>query len=152
MAIDVVIETDIARSPETVFGALIDIDRWPAWLIATGIVGVRRTSTSPPTAGEPVTIDQRAAGRASTVEATVTVVDPPARFAIEGRDADGVRTRLDALLAPTDDGRTRLRWSVRIDLPLRYRVFETLARPQVERAAALDVEAFRRRLESAPTG
>lgn len=148
MAIDVVVETDIDQPPDAVFRALVDIDRWPAWLIATGIVAVRRESASSPVPGETVTIDQRAAGRASTVEATVSVVETPARFAIEGRDADGVRTTLDALVASSAEGRTRLRWSVRIDLPLRYRVFESLARPQVERAATLDVEAFRRRLES----
>jgi hypothetical protein len=42
-----------------------------------------------------------------------------------------------------------LRWSIRIGLPLRYRVFESMARPQVERAALLDVESLRQRLEAA---
>ena len=35
-----------------------------------------------------------------------------------------------------------------IGLPFRYRLFESLARPQVERAVVLDIEAFKRRLES----
>ncbi len=39
-------------------------------------------------------------------------------------------------------------WSIRIGLPLRYRLLESMARPQVERAALLDVEALRRRLEA----
>ncbi len=56
---------------------------------------------------------------------------------------------IDAVLSPAEIG-TSLCWSVRIGLPLRYRVFESMARPQVERAAALDIEALKRDLESAP--
>ncbi len=77
-------------------------------------------------------------------------MDAPSHFAIAGKDADGISTTLDAQLAVTDDGGTRLRWSARIDVPLRYRMFEGMVVPQVQRAAALDVEAFKRRLESAP--
>jgi uncharacterized protein YndB with AHSA1/START domain len=150
MAISVVIETRVARPPEAVFDALADLDGWPAWLIATGIVRVVRAAAGPAVAGETVTIDQRAQGRASTVAATVVAAERPARFAIEGRDGDGVTTTLDAVLAPTDDGGTSLRWSVRIALPLRYRFFESMAAPVVQRAAALDIEALRRRLESSP--
>ena len=152
MAISVTIETSIARPPDVVFAALIDLDAWPAWLIATGIVGVTRARPGQPAgAGERLTIDQRAAGRASLVKAMVTVLEAPTRFAIEGRDDDGVSTELDASLLAVDGG-TRLRWSARIDLPLRYRLFESMAAPQVQRAAALDVEAFKRRLESSPAG
>ena len=150
MAIAVTIETEVSRPPGAVFDALTDIDRWPAWLIATGIVRIHRSSAAPLVNGERVTIDQRAAGRASVVEARVTALDRPARFAIEGRDADGVSTTLEAELADGPSGGTRLRWSVRINLPLRYRAFESMAAPTVRRAAALDVEAFRRRLETTP--
>ena len=150
MAISVTIETTIAREPDEVFAALTDLERWPTWLIATGIRSVQRTEGGPLTVGERVTVDQSAAGRSSTVEATIVALDPGARFLIEGRDGDGVSTSLEAVLARVEEG-TRLRWSARIELPLRLRVFEGLARPSVERAAALDVEAFRRRLESSPT-
>lgn len=151
MAISVTIETDIARPPEAVFAALTDLATWPAWLIATGIVGIARDGDGPPRPGEHLTIDQRAAGRSSIVDATVSAMDVPHRFAITGRDRDGVSTSLDAALAPIDGG-TRLRWSARIDVPFRYRIFESMVAPQVQRAAALDVEAFKRRLESAPAG
>jgi uncharacterized protein YndB with AHSA1/START domain len=149
MAISVTIETDIARPPEVVFAALTDLATWPAWLIATGIVAITRDGDGIPTAGEGLTIDQRAAGRSSTVAATVSAIDAPRRFAIQGRDGDGVTTSLDAALTPIDGG-TRLRWSARIDVPFRYRLFESMVSPQVQRAAALDVEAFKRRLESSP--
>lgn len=151
MAIAVTIETDIARPIDDVFAALVDIDRWPEWLIATGIVGIARTSTGPPVLGERVTIDQRAAGRASTVAAIVTALDSPVRFAIEGRDGDGISTGLDAELSTVESG-TRLRWSASIELPLRYRAFESMVGPQVRRAAALDVEAFRQRVEADRAG
>lgn len=151
MAINVTIETDITRPPEVVFAALTDLATWPAWLIATGIVGIARGGDGAPAEGEHLTIDQRAAGRASTVDATVSAMDVPHRFAITGRDGDGVTTSLDAALVPIDGG-TRLRWSARIDVPFRYRIFESMVAPQVQRAAALDIEAFKRRLESAPAG
>jgi len=83
----------------------------------------------------------------------VTALQPPTRLALHGRDGDGVTIDIDAAIAPEgeSDG-TSLRWSIRIGLPLRYRMFESMARPQVERAAALDIEALRRRLESTATG
>jgi len=37
---------------------------------------------------------------------------------------------------------------LRVDLPLRYRMFETMVAPQARRAAGLDLEALKRRLES----
>lgn len=153
MAIAVTIETTIARPRDEVFAALADLESWPAWLIATGIVAVSRDAPGTPVrAGERVVIDQRAQGRASVVTATVTVAEPSERFAIDGRDTDGIRTTLDAQLLPGDAGTSRLRWSARIDLPLRFRAFESIASPMVQRAAALDIEAFKRRLESGAAG
>ena len=149
MAIAVTIETTIARPPADVFARIADIDAWPSWLIASGIVRVVRSSDGPVAEGERLTVDQRAAGRAGTFEARISALQPPSRLALNGRDGDGVTIDIDAELAPADGG-ANLRWSIRIGLPLRYRMFESMARPQVERAAALDIEAFKRRLESTP--
>jgi uncharacterized protein YndB with AHSA1/START domain len=149
MAISVAIETDIARPREAVFAALADVGRWPAWLIATGIIRVARADTAALATGSRLTIDQQAAGRSSVVDAAVTVLEPPTRFAIAGKDADGISTTLEASLSTTADGGTRLRWTARIEVPFRYRMFESFVSPQVQKAATLDVEAFRRRLESA---
>lgn len=148
MAIAVTIETSIARPPAEVFARIADIDAWPSWLIASGIVRISRSSDGPLVEGEHLTVDQLAAGRAGTFEATVTALQPT-RLALNGRDGDGVTIGIDAELAPAEGG-TNLRWSIRIGLPLRYRMFESMARPQVQRAAALDIEAFKRRLESTP--
>ena len=109
-----------------------------------------KASTSPSSNARP--------GAPGTFEAQVTALQAPTRLALHGRDGDGVTIDIDAELAPAGDG-TRLRWSIRIGLPLRYRMFESMARPQVERAAALDIEALqappgvdRRRLTSVHAG
>ena len=151
MAIAVTIEATVSRPPDEVFAKIADIERWPSWLIASGIIRVDRSSDGPLVEGEHLKVEQRAAGRAGTFEAQVTALQPPTRLALHGRDGDGVTIDIDAALAPDGDG-TSLRWSIRIGLPLRYRMFESMARPQVEHAAALDIEALRRRLESTTTG
>ena len=151
MAIAVTIETAVARPPDEVFAHIADIDQWPSWLIASGIVRVERSSDGPLAEGEHLEVDQRAAGRAGTFRAQVTALQPPTLLALHGRDGDGVSIDIDAAVAPAGEG-TSLRWSIRIGLPLRYRMFESMARPQVERAAALDVEALKRRLESIAAG
>jgi uncharacterized protein YndB with AHSA1/START domain len=155
MAIAVTIEATVSRSPAEVFAQIADIERWPSWLIASGIIRVERSSGGPLVEGEHLTVEQRAAGRAGTFEAQVTALQSPSRLALHGRDGDGVTIDIDAELAPGGNGDgdgTSLRWTIRIGLPLRYRMFESMARPQVERAAALDVEALRRRLESTAPG
>lgn len=148
MAIDVVIETRIGRPVAEVFTHIADIDRWPEWLIASGIVRVARSDTAPLVAGEHLTVEQRAAGRAGTFAATVTTLEAPTRLALTGKDGDGVSIDIAASLSPIDTVATDLRWSIRIGLPFRYRIFESMAAPQVQRAAALDIEALKRRLES----
>lgn len=153
MAIAVTIEATVSRPPAEVFAQLAHIERWPSWLIASGIIRVERSADGPLVEGEHLKVEQRAAGRAGTFEAQVTALQPPSRLALHGRDGDGVTIDIDAELAPAGDGdETILRWTIRIGLPLRYRMFESMARPQVERAAALDVEALRLRLESTAGG
>ena len=150
MSIEVVIDKVIARPAEDVFARISDLDGWPRWLIASGIVAVVRTTTGPVTTRDQLTVTQRAAGRSGTFEAGVREVTPPTRLAIDGRDAEGVTIAIEAVIAPTDAG-SALRWSIRIGLPFRYRIFESMAKPEVQRAAALDIEALRQSLEaSAP--
>lgn len=148
MSIDVTVESTIRRPLDDVFARIADIDAWPTWLIASGIASVRRTATGLPRAGERFSVEQRAAGRVGTFDTVARVVDAPTRLAVDGRDPDGVSIAIDAILAAASPG-TLLRWSIRIGLPFRYRIFEGMARPQVERAAALDIERLRQDLESA---
>ena len=146
MAIDLDVEVPIARPPAEVFARISDVEHWPEWLIASGIVRVTRVVADEPLARDTVLrIEQRVAGRASTLDAKVTEFEPGTRFAVAGRDGDGITVGIDARLAPAEPG-TSLRWHLRISLPLKYRMFESMAKPQVERAARLDLEAFRRRL------
>ena len=151
----------IARPAEAVFERLVDVGRWPEWLIASGIVRVTRDGRPGGTGdpGEPAAplaadarfvIEQRLAGvRTSIIEATVTDLSSPTRFVVDGRDADGIAIRIAADIEAAEPG-CRLDWHLSITLPFRYRMFESMAAPQVRRAAALDLEAFRIRLESSP--
>ena len=150
MAIDVAIESTIDAPPDVVFGTIADLEAWPTWLIASGIRSVERGSDGLPLVGERLVVEQDAAGRSGRFEATVTAVEDGRRLALTGRDADGVTIDIDAVVAPGEaerQGATDLRWSIRIGLPLRYRVFESMARPQVERAALLDIEGLRLALQ-----
>lgn len=148
MSIDVTVDVTIACPPADVFARIADIEAWPAWLIASGITVVRRATTGPVTTGEHFDVQQRAAGRTGTFDAVARVVDPPTRFVVEGRDPDGVSIAIDATLTPADEG-SALLWSIRIGLPFRYRIFESMARPEVDRAARLDIERLRQDLEPA---
>jgi carbon monoxide dehydrogenase subunit G len=144
-------EVRIARPVDDVYAALIDVERWPAWLIATGIVKVERLDDGPLRAGSRLRVAQSVAGRAATLDGLVTVLAPDAAFGVQGRDRDGIEIRIDAVVAPDDlaDGpATRLRWSAAIKLPFRYRLFESMVTPQARKAASLDLEALRQRLET----
>jgi hypothetical protein len=147
VTISVEIETRIGRPPADVFAALTAVERYPEWLIASGIVRVERLDAGPLAAGSRLRIEQTVVGRSTVLDGTVTVLAPGAAFGLRGRDRDGISVEIDAVIA-TDDLATRLRWSVRVGLPLRYRMFESMVAPQARRAAALDLEAFKRRLES----
>ena len=152
MAIDVAIESTIERPPDEVFATVADLDGWPGWLIASGIRAVRRDRDGLPVPGERLVVEQDAAGRSAKFDAEVTVVEPGSRFALRGRDRDGVTIEIEAVVsaaAESAGAATDLWWAIRIGLPLRYRMFESMARPQVERAALLDVEGLRVRLEAA---
>lgn len=151
MAIEVRIDTTIDVPPSVVFDRVAGLEAWPAWLVASGIRRVERRAGGPPTAGEELIVEQQAAGRSGTFGATITGFEPGRRLTLHGKDGDGVQIDIDARVGPAPGG-TSLRWSVRISLPFRYRVFESMARPQVERAAGLDIEGLKRTLEAAAKG
>jgi Polyketide cyclase / dehydrase and lipid transport. len=148
VTIAVQIETQIGRSPADVFAALSSVERYPDWLIASGIARVERLDVGVLAVGSRLRISQSVAGRSTVLDGAVTVLEPGSAFGIRGRDSEGVTIELDAQLASDDGLTTRLRWSLRMGLPLRYRMFESMVAPQAKRAAALDLEALKRRLES----
>jgi uncharacterized protein YndB with AHSA1/START domain len=147
MTVSVDAETRIARPLSEVFAALTDVERFPDWLVASGIVRVERLDPGPLRAGSRLRIGQSIAGRTTTLDGAVTVLAPDAAFGFRGKDRDGIEILFEAVVAP-DELATRLRWSARIKLPLRYRLFESMVEPQARKAAALDLEALRRRLET----
>ena len=147
MTIAAEIETRIERSPADVFEALVAVEQFPQWLIASGITRVELLDDGPVAARSKVRISQSVGGRSTVLDGTITRLDPGRGFGLEARDQDGVTIKISAELRPDGDG-TALSWSVRIGLPLRFRMFESMIAPQVRRAAALDLEALKRRLES----
>lgn len=152
MTIAVEAETRIGRPAVDVFGELTAIERYPDWLIASGIVRVERLDGGPLAAGSRLRIAQRVGGRSTVLDGAVTHLEPGTAFGLRGRDRDGVTIEIDSTVTAEGDLATRLRWSLRIGLPLRFRMFESMVAPQVRRAASLDLEAFRRRLESVAGG
>jgi uncharacterized protein YndB with AHSA1/START domain len=146
VSITVEVETRIARPPDEVFSALADVERWPAWLIASGIVKVERLDTDRIGVGARLRIHQTVAGRSTVLDAVVEKLEPPVSVALDGRDKDGIHLEIASTLTPDGDA-TKLRWTVKIGLPLKYRMFESMVTPQARKAAALDLEAFRIRLE-----
>jgi uncharacterized protein YndB with AHSA1/START domain len=148
VTVSVEIETRIGRPAVAVFEALAAVERYPEWLIASGITRVERLDAGPLRAGSNLRIHQTVAGRSTVLDGKVTVLEPGAAFGLRGKDKEGVSVEIDAVLA-THEMSTRLRWSLRVGLPLRYRMFESMVAPQARRAAALDLEAFKRHLESA---
>jgi uncharacterized protein YndB with AHSA1/START domain len=151
MTVKVDLETLIARPPATVFEAIIDVERYPTWFIASGIVKVERLDAGPLAVGSGLRISQTVAGRSTVLDGKVTVLAPGSAIGLRGKDKDGVTIEIDAGLA-AEGPATRLRWSLRLGLPLRFRMFESMVAPQAKRAAALDLEAFKQRLESGPEG
>ncbi len=151
MTIAAQLETRIARSVPAVFAELTALERYPEWLVESGIVQVERIVGEPIVPGARIRVQQQIAGRAATLDGTITVVEPGRRFAFEARDQEGVKIDIEAALAP-DGPATFLRWSIRVGLPLRYRMFEGMIAPQARRAATLDLESFKRRLESVAEG
>jgi carbon monoxide dehydrogenase subunit G len=148
MTVSVEVESRIDRPASEVFAALTDVESYPKWLIASGIVRVERLDAGPLRVGSRLRISQTVAGRSTTLDGSVTKLIPEAAFGLSGKDKDGVTIEIDAALIP-DGSATRLRWSLRLKLPLRFRMFESMVAPQAKRAAALDLEALKRRLESA---
>ena len=151
MTVEAEIETRIGRPPTVVFEALTDVERYPQWLIASGIVRVERLDAGPLAVGSRLQIAQTVAGRSTVLDGSVTAFTPGSAFGLRGKDKDGVTIEIDAALTP-DGQTTRLRWSLRLKLPLRFRVFESMVGPQAKRAAALDLEALKQRLESVVSG
>jgi uncharacterized protein YndB with AHSA1/START domain len=140
------IELPIARPAEAVWAELTALERYPEWLRESGVTHVER-EIGPLGSGTRLRIRQQLAGRPALLEGIVTAWDPPHHFAFRATHPDGITVEADSLLV--DEGPTcRLRWSLRIGLPMRLRMFEGLAAPQARRAATADLLGFKRFLES----
>ena len=147
MTIAAQLETRIGRSVSAVYAELTALERYPEWLRESGIVQVQRIVGEPIAPGARIRVQQRIVGRAATLDGVITVVEPDRRFAFEARDQEGVKIDVEAAVVPDGPG-TLLRWSIRVGLPLRYRMLEGMIAPQARRAASLDIDGFKQRLEA----
>jgi uncharacterized protein YndB with AHSA1/START domain len=147
VTIEARVETTIGRTARDVFAHVTAVEQFPEWLVASGVVRVERLDAGPLKQGSRLRIEQRIAGRTATLEGQVTAFEPAARFDFAAKDRDGISVDVAAQLA-AEGATSRLRWSVRVGLPLRYRLFESMAAPEVRRAAAADLQRLKRRLEA----
>ena len=147
MTVAAELEETIARTPSAVFGELSAVERYPEWLTSSGVRSVELLDGGPIGEGSRIRIEQDLAARSTRVEGRITAFVPSERLALEASDTQGVRFQLDAGLAP-DGPATRLRWSIRLTLPLRYRFFEAMVAPELRRAALADLQNLKRRLEA----
>ena len=148
MTIQAEFEIPIARSVQAVWDELIAVERYPEWLRASGVLRVERHPAHSLGPGAPLRIHQQIAGRPPAVlEGAVAAWEPGRRFAFRARHPDGITIETDAQLAQDGPG-CRLRWSLRIGLPLKFRLFEGMAAPEVRQAASTDLLGLKRRLES----
>ena len=116
MTVSVDLETVIDRPASDVFAALVDVERYPEWLIASGIVRVERLDPGPVAKGSRLRISQTVAGRSTVLDGNVTELAPGQRFGLRGKDKDGVTIEIDAALGPQGPA-TRLHWSLALKLP-----------------------------------
>ena len=76
MTIAVEVETQIGRVPADVFAELTAVERFPEWLIASGIVRVERLDPGPLAVGTRLRIGQAVGGRSTVLDGAVTALDP----------------------------------------------------------------------------
>jgi uncharacterized protein YndB with AHSA1/START domain len=143
------VELPIARSVESVWDELTAIERYPEWLVASGVTAVQRAD-GPLGAGTPLRISQRVAGQGGVLDGVVDDWELLRRFGFRARHPDGITIQVLAELAP-EPPLTWVRWTLEVGLPLRLRLFESMAASEVRRAANADLLGFKRRLEQVAT-
>jgi hypothetical protein len=131
MAIEVAIESTIDAPSDEVFETIADLEAWPTWLIASGIRSVARASDDPCRSANAWSSSRmlrtcgpvRGGGHRSRARSSPGPPRPR-----RGR-RDHRHRRDHGPRGWRSRSATELRWTVRIGLPLRYRVFESMARP-----------------------
>jgi len=137
----------IGRSPDDVFRHIVDIERYPEWQVAAGIRRVARQDEGPLGVGSRFDVERVTQGMAGTIDCVVTVFEPGRRFAFQGQDSAGFDVVVEAVLVP-DGPATRVDWSMEISNHRFNRFLQPIITGQMRRAAAIDFENFRRRLEA----
>jgi uncharacterized protein YndB with AHSA1/START domain len=141
----------IGRTPDDVFRHITDIERYPEWQVAAGIRQVERADVEPLGQGSRFHVERVTQGMAGTIDCVVTAFEPGGRFSFEGRDSAGFDVLVDTVLEP-DGPATRVDWSMEIANHRINRFLQPIVTGQMRRAAAIDLENFKRRLEAVADG
>ncbi len=137
----------IGRTPDDVFSHVADIERYPEWQVAAGITRVARADDGPLGQGSRFLVDRVTQGMAGTIDGFVTVFEPGQRFAFAGQDSAGFTVEVETVLVP-DGPVTRLEWQMVIGNHGINRFIQPIVTGQIRRAATIDFENFKRRLEA----
>ena len=135
------IEVEIQARPETVWGIMYDVERWPEW--TPSVTSVRLAGGGPPRVGSRATIRQPKLPPARWV---VTELDEPGRRFTWVSRAPGVRVIAEHWVEARGDGS-------RATLSLRFAgvlggVLGHLTRGINERYLAMEAQGLKRRSES----
>ena len=141
------LSTPIGRTPDDVFRHVADIERYPEWQVAAGIKRVVRADDEPLGQGSRFLVDRVTQGMAGTLDCVVTVFEPGQRFAFGGQDSAGFTVDVDTVLVP-EGPVTRVDWQMLISNHRINRFIQPIVTGQIRRAATIDLENFKRRLEA----
>lgn len=139
-------ELRIGRIPDDVFRHVADVERYPDWQRATGVVAVERGDNEPLGAGSRFRMERLVRGNRGMVECEVTAFEPGRRFGFRGHDSAGFD--IDAETRLTAEGaRTKLAWRFAMTTPGLLSLGGGMLRREIRSAAERDFGALKRMLE-----
>ena len=139
------IEVEINASPDRVWAALVDVERWPDWMAS--YTSVERLSQGPLTVGSAARVRQPGLSAATY---TVTDLVPDEEFTWSSTTV-GVRTTGRHVVQPRPDGRTALLLSIEQTGVLAGPVGLLLG-PKIRRFLTIESEGLRAAAETTGSG
>jgi uncharacterized protein YndB with AHSA1/START domain len=133
-------------APDEVFAYLTDVVRIPEWQAEAGIKKVTLADEGPMGVGSTFRMERQARGRTAGIACTISLWEPPQRFAFDTVDDDRFTGHFDTQLDPASAGGTDLTWTVDMQPPGLWRLMSPVIRRAIDKAADLDFANLQRRL------